>query len=70
MIENKQDLTYYEEVLDELHRLHRQTINRYSEFKSISKECHNIVNMAINNSIVFIEHYKNEIERKYESNVE
>lgn len=70
MIENKQDLDYYNEVLDELHRLHRQTINRYSEFKSINKECHNIINMAINNSIVFIQHYRDETERKYKNNVE
>lgn len=67
---DKQDLNYYNEVLDELYRLYRQTINRYSEFKSISKECHNIINMTLNNSIKFIENYKNEIERKYKNNVE
>lgn len=70
MIENKQDLMYYEEVLDELHRLNRQTINRYSEFNSISRECYNIINVAINNSIVFIEHYKDETKRKCKSNLE
>lgn len=57
---DNKDLIYYNEVLDELYRLHRQTINRYSEFKSISKKCHNIINMALNNSIKFIENYKNE----------
>lgn len=63
MNDNK-DLEYYNEVLDELHRLNRQTRNRYKEFESISVRCYDVITMTINNSILFINHYKNELENE------
>lgn len=69
---DKQDLDYYYEVLEELDRLRRQTQNRYKEFKSISVKCNDIINMAIDNAMLFINHYKdileNEINRKNQEN--
>lgn len=63
-MDNNKDLDYYYEVLDELHRLHRQTQNRYKEFKSISVKCKDIVEMAIDNAMLFINHYKDELENE------
>lgn len=75
MIENnkdKQDLEYYNEVLDELRRLRRQTRNRYKEFESISVRCYDVITMTINNSILFINHHKdileNETDRENQEN--
>ena len=61
-MDNNKDLSYYNEVLEELHRLNRQTQNRYKEFKSISVKCNDVITITINNSILFINHYKNELE--------
>ena len=61
---NNQDLEYYNEVLEDLNRLHRQTQNRYKEFKSIGDRCYDVINMAIINAMLFIEHYKNELENE------
>ena len=61
-MDNNKDLSYYNEVLKELHRLNRQTQNRYKEFKSISVRCNDVITMTINNSILFINHYKNKLE--------
>lgn len=63
-MDKNQDLTYYNEVFEELHRLHRQTRNRYREFKSISIRCKDIIEIAIDNAILFINHYKIELENE------
>lgn len=61
---NNKDLDYYNEVLEELYRLHRQTRNRYRKFKSISVRCKDIIEIAIDNAILFINHYKDELENE------
>lgn len=61
---DKQDLDYYYEVLEELHRLCRQTLNRYKEFESISFRCNDIINIALYNTMLYIDHYKNELENE------
>lgn len=63
-MDNNKDLEYYNEVLEEFDRLRRQTRNRYKEFKSISIGCNDIINMAIDNAVLFINHYKNELENE------
>ena len=61
---NNQDLDYYYEVIEDLHRLRRQTQNRYKKFKSISVKCNDIVDLAIYNARSFINHYKDELENE------
>lgn len=58
---DKQDLKYYNEILEDLFRILRQTRNRYIEFESISVRCYDVINMTINNAILFISNYKNEL---------
>lgn len=69
---DKQDLEYYNEILEDLFRILRQTKNRYKEFESISVRCYDVINMIINDAMLYINHYKdqleNEINRKNQKN--
>ena len=47
---DKQDLDYYNEVLEDLFRILRQTRNKYIKFNSISVRCYDVIKMTINNS--------------------